>query len=87
MRLDSHVYDGYLFPPYYDALMGKLIAWGPDREAARTQLAGALAEFTIEGSATTSVPLLQRILGHEDFIANRVTTHWLTDLLTEGGAA
>lgn len=80
LRLDSHVYEGYLFPPFYDALMGKLIAWGPDRETARTALMAALDEFDIDGPAT-SLPLLQRIAAHQDFIDNRVTTHWLTDLL------
>lgn len=83
LRLDSHVHDGYLFPPYYDALMGKLIAWGPDRETARELLAAALAEFRIEGTAT-SLPLLRRIVEHEAFVQNTVTTHWLTDLLEEG---
>lgn len=80
VRLDSHVFDGYLFPPYYDALMGKLIVWGTDRDAARASLAAALDEFDIEGPAT-SLPLLQRIVDHPDFADNSVTTHWLTDLL------
>lgn len=84
VRLDSHVYDGYLFPPYYDALMGKLIVWGSDRETARQAMAAALAEFHIDGPAT-SLPLLQRIVDHPDYIDNRVTTHWLSDLL-EGNA-
>ena len=34
LRLDTHIYEGYLFPPFYDALMGKQIAWAPDRAAA-----------------------------------------------------
>ena len=80
VRLDSHVHDGYLFPPYYDALMGKLIVWGPDRQTARKSMASALAEFRVDGPAT-SLPLLRRIVDHPDFIDNSVTTHWLTDLL------
>lgn len=85
LRLDSHVHEGYLFPPYYDALMGKLVAWGPDREAARALLSSALAEFRVQGTAT-SLELLRRIVGHEAFVQNTVTTHWLTDVLEEGGA-
>jgi acetyl-CoA carboxylase biotin carboxylase subunit len=86
LRLDSHIYDGYLFPPYYDALMGKLIAWGPDRESARQLLTTALADFKVEGTST-SIPLLRRIVKHDAFVANTVTTHWLTDLLDEGNAS
>jgi acetyl-CoA carboxylase biotin carboxylase subunit len=86
LRLDSHVHDGYLFAPYYDALMGKLVAWGPDRETARQLLASALADFRVDGTAT-SLPLLRRIVEHEAFVENTVTTHWLTDLLEEGSAS
>jgi biotin carboxylase len=66
--------------------MGKLVAWGPDRETARQLLASALADFRIDGTAT-SLPLLRRIVEHEAFGENTVTTHWLTDLLEEGSAS
>jgi acetyl-CoA carboxylase biotin carboxylase subunit len=80
IRLDSHIYEGYDFPPFYDALMGKLITWGADRQAAVTRMAEALDAFEIGGVAT-SVPLLQRIIADPAFGANTVTTHWLGDTI------
>ena len=82
LRLDSHIYEGYRFPPFYDALMAKQIAWAPDRAAAIERMEQALAAFEIEG-VTTSLPLLQRILAHPVYRDNTVTTHWLNGLLTE----
>lgn len=81
LRLDTHVYEGYLFPPYYDALMAKLIAWGADREAARGTLHDALAHFQVEG-VTTALTLLKKICAHQDYQENTVTTHWLGDLMS-----
>jgi acetyl-CoA carboxylase biotin carboxylase subunit len=81
-RLDSHIYEGYLFPPYYDALMGKQIVWGPDRAAAIGRMEEVLGRFEIAG-VTTSLPLLQRILAHPDYRANTVTTHWLNNQLAQ----
>jgi len=82
LRLDTHIYEGYRFPPFYDALMAKQIAWAPDRAAAIERMEQALAAFEIEG-VTTSMPLLSRILAHPVFQHNTVTTHWLNELLTE----
>ncbi|MCX6499613.1 MAG: ATP-grasp domain-containing protein [Arthrobacter sp.] len=82
LRLDTHIYEGYRFPPFYDALMAKQIAWAPDRAAAIKRMEQALAAFEIEG-VTTSLPLLRRILAHPDFQDNTVTTHWLNELMTE----
>lgn len=83
IRLDSHIYEGYLFPPYYDALMAKLIIWGADRDDAVHHMAEALAEFHIEG-LTTSLDLLRRVVAEPDFRANVVTTHWLSDTVMSG---
>ena len=92
LRLDSHIYEGYRFPPFYDALMGKLVAWAPDRDAAITSMRAALDGFEI-GGITTSRRLLQKILDTPDFAADTVTTHWLdgalgslADTLQEGAA-
>ncbi|MDR7084667.1 acetyl-CoA carboxylase biotin carboxylase subunit [Arthrobacter ginsengisoli] len=82
LRLDTHIYEGYRFPPFYDALMAKQIAWAPDRAAAIERMEQALAAFEIEG-VTTSLPLLSRILAHPVFQHNTVTTHWLNELMTE----
>lgn len=82
VRMDSHIYEGYRFPPYYDALMGKLIVWGGTRAQAVTQLRVALHELEVAGIPTT-VPLLRRIVDHPDFIEGSVTTTWLTERLTD----
>jgi acetyl-CoA carboxylase biotin carboxylase subunit len=82
LRFDSHVVEGYSFPPFYDALMGKLIAFGADRAQAVERLRTGLAEFDIAG-LPTSKELLERIVREPAFLAGEVTTHWLTDLLEE----
>ena len=53
VRIDSHVYTGYEIPPYYDSLIGKLIVWGVDREAALKRLKRALSECAVTGIPTT----------------------------------
>jgi len=80
LRFDSHVVEGYSFPPFYDALMGKLIAYGDDRPRAIERLRTGLAGFEIAG-LPTSKELLERIVREPAFLEGRVTTHWLTDLL------
>lgn len=82
VRLDTHIYEGYLFPPFYDALMGKLICFGLDRTAAVAGLRDALERFEIEG-VRSNLPLLASIAGHPDFAADAVTTHWLAPLVEE----
>lgn len=80
MRLDTHVYEGYVFPPFYDALMGKLNTWGPDRAAAIARMEQALDAFDI-GGLTTSLPLLRRIVEHPAYRDNTVTTRWLETIV------
>ena len=86
IRLDSHIYEGYAFPPFYDALMGKLVTWGADRDAAVRKMTGALDDFVIEG-VTTTRPLLRRIVSNPAFAANTVTTHWLGDVILSAGTS
>ncbi|MET0871714.1 MAG: biotin carboxylase N-terminal domain-containing protein [Paeniglutamicibacter terrestris] len=81
-RLDTHIYEGYLFPPYYDALMGKQIVWAADRDSAIQRMQGVLETFLIEG-LKTSLPLLRRIMAHPDYRSNSVTTHWLNHELAQ----
>lgn len=83
LRVDSHMYEGYRFPPFYDALMGKLIVWGPTRADAVANLQQALEQFRVEGFPT-NMPLLRRIVANPEFRRGAVTTTWLTDKL-EGG--
>lgn len=83
VRLDSHLYEGYLFPPYYDALMAKFIATGIDRQAALALAARAIDRLEVEGP-TTNRALLARLLTHPDVVANTITTRWLEDEFSEG---
>jgi acetyl-CoA carboxylase biotin carboxylase subunit len=82
VRWDTHLYEGYLFPPYYDALMAKVIAHGSDRAAALDRLSLSLQRLEIEGPVT-NVPLLQRLLKAPDVVNNSVTTRWLEVALAE----
>lgn len=66
IRLDTHVYQGYVIPPYYDSLLAKLIAWGPDRKSAISVMSRALGEFVIEPVKTT-IPLHKKIMADRLF--------------------
>lgn len=82
VRFDSHAYAGYDVPPYYDSLLGKLVVWGPTREAAIARGRAALAELVLEG-VTTNTPIHQALIESEPFLAGRFTTN----LLDQVGAA
>ena len=73
VRDDSGVYEGFTVPRYYDTLMSKLIVWGVDRSAAIARMARALAEYKVAGVRTT-IPVLERIIAHDDFRAGRIST-------------
>jgi len=66
VRVDSHAYSGYRIPPYYDSMIGKLLAHRPSRDAAIRTMLRALGEFEIEGPPTT-ISILRKILSHSDF--------------------
>ena len=66
VRWDSHVHDGYVVPPFYDSLIGKLIVHRETRDAAIATMKRALGEFRVEGVKTT-VPLLREIIANETF--------------------
>jgi len=76
VRLDSHIYDGYTVPPYYDSLLAKVIVHGNDREEALARMGQALDSFVLEG-VTTTIPFLGRVIRHPDFVAGRVDTKFL----------
>ncbi len=76
VRLDTHVYDGYTVPPYYDSLLGKLICQGRDRSEAVARMIVALDSFIIEG-VTTTIPFLARVMTNESFVAGDVDTKFL----------
>ena len=76
IRVDSHIYSGYKVPPYYDSMIGKIIAHGNDRPAALARMKNALAEVVIEG-IKTNVPLHQEIFQHAAFQAGGTDIHYL----------
>ncbi|GAJ03898.1 unnamed protein product, partial [marine sediment metagenome] len=61
IRVDTHIFSGYIIPPFYDSLLAKLITWGRDREETIARMRRALEEFVIEGVKTT-IPFHQRII-------------------------
>jgi acetyl-CoA carboxylase biotin carboxylase subunit len=80
VRLDSHVYQGYTVPPFYDSLLAKLVVWGRDRDEAIARSRWALEQFRVEGVKTT-IPFHRRVLDHERFVAGDVSTHFIEDHL------
>ncbi len=76
IRMESHVYSGYKVPPYYDSMIGKLIAHGETRDAAFARMRNALGEIVIEG-IKTNVPLHQEIFQHAAFQAGGTDIHYL----------
>ena len=80
VRMDSAIYDGYLIPPYYDSLIGKLIVHGRDRKEALARLYGALSEIIIDGIDTT-IPLFDALLREEDINTGSYNIHWLEQWL------
>ncbi len=76
IRMESHVYSGYKVPPYYDSMIGKLIAHGENRDAAFARMKNALTEIVIEG-IRTNVPLHQEIFQHAAFQAGGTDIHYL----------
>lgn len=79
LRLDTHARQGYLVPPFYDSMIGKLIARGRDRAEAVDRMLAAIGMFVIDGPKTT-LPLAGAIVGHRDFRDNLITTRWLEDI-------
>ena len=76
IRMDSHLYSGYEVPPFYDSLLGKLIAWGPDRATAIARVRSALDELVVEG-IVTNVPIHRALLVNDAFLDGRMTTNLL----------
>ncbi|MDH3315419.1 MAG: acetyl-CoA carboxylase biotin carboxylase subunit [Gammaproteobacteria bacterium] len=76
IRLDTHVYTGYYVPPYYDSMIGKLIAHGDNRESALARLRTALDEIVIDGIAT-NIPLHQDLCRDAAFLRGGADIHYL----------
>lgn len=86
IRIDTQIESGFDFPPYYDSLMAKLIVRAHDRAAAVDAVLAAARATTIEPLATT-LPMLERVLSHPDFVRGGVPTSWFGEhavALTQG---
>jgi acetyl-CoA carboxylase biotin carboxylase subunit len=81
VRVDSHAYAGYSIPPYYDSMIGKLIATGKDRTDAMNIMGRALSEYMITGIKTT-IAFDQAIMQDPDFRRGQYTTNFVERLLT-----
>jgi acetyl-CoA carboxylase biotin carboxylase subunit len=83
VRVDSAVYQGYVIPPYYDSLVGKLIVHGRTRTEALMRLRRALDEFIVDGVDTT-LPLFRTLVRNTDIQNGLYDIHWLEAFLAEG---
>jgi acetyl-CoA carboxylase biotin carboxylase subunit len=85
VRWDSHVRPGYVVPPLYDSMVGKLLVHGSDRADAMAVMRRALDELVVDGVHTT-LPLHRRIFRNPDFAAGRVDTGWVERILLPSAA-
>jgi acetyl-CoA carboxylase biotin carboxylase subunit len=76
IRVDSHVYNNYKVPPYYDSMIGKIIAFGDNRETAMARMRVALSEMIVDG-IKTNIPLHKDIMTDAGFVAGGVNIHYL----------
>ena len=80
IRMDTHVYTSYSVPPLYDSMIGKLIAYGENRDIAIARMRNALDEIVVEG-ITCNIPLLQDIMRDGNFIKGEVNIHYLEKMI------
>lgn len=78
VRIDTHVYSGYMIPPNYDSMIAKLITTAQTREEAINKMKRALDEFVIEGIKTT-IPFHRQLMDHPDYVAGNYTTKFMED--------
>ena len=76
IRVETHIYNGYTVPPYYDSMIGKLIAHGETRDSALARLRTALNEMVIAG-IKTNIAMHKEILNDGAFIAGGQNIHYL----------
>jgi len=78
VRVDTHVYQGYEIPMFYDSMIAKLIVWGKDRNEAIMRMKRALDEFVVEGVPTT-IPFHSKVMNHPVFLGGTHTTRFLEE--------
>lgn len=76
IRVDTHIYEGYTVPPYYDSLIAKIISFGSTREEAIARMQRALKEIVIEGISTT-IDFHRNVFEHPIFLSGRYYVGWL----------
>ena len=76
VRLDTHVYSGYIIPPFYDSMIAKLITTAQTREEAINKMKRALDEFIVEGIKTT-IPFHKKLMNDPEFINGNYTTKFM----------
>ncbi len=82
IRVDSHAYQGYVVPPYYDSMIGKLIAYGATRDQAIRRMRVALSEMVVQG-ILTNIPLHQDLLADTQFVRGGTSIHYLENKLAQ----
>ncbi len=82
VRIDTHVYSGYMIPPNYDSMIAKLITTAQTREEAINKMKRALDEFVIEGIKTT-IPFHRQLMDHPDYVEGNYTTKFMEDFEME----
>jgi acetyl-CoA carboxylase biotin carboxylase subunit len=82
IRVDSHVYQNYYVPPYYDSMIGKLIAYGATRDQAIARMRVALSEMIVEG-IKTNIPLHQELLQDSAVLQGGMSIHYLEQKLAQ----
>ena len=82
IRVDSHIYQGYTVPPYYDSMIGKIIAYGATRDQAIRRMRIALSEMVVAG-IQTNIPLHQELLGDTRFLRGGASIHYLEQKLSQ----
>ncbi|MFO1308523.1 MAG: acetyl-CoA carboxylase biotin carboxylase subunit [Burkholderiales bacterium] len=82
IRVDSHVYQNYVVPPYYDSMVGKVIAYGDTRDQAIARMRIALSEMVVEG-IRTNIPLHQELMIDEKFVRGGTSIHYLEERLAQ----
>ena len=82
VRIDSHIYNGYNVPPYYDSMIGKVITFGDKRTNAIIKMQNALDEMVIDG-IKTNIPLQRKIMADKVFRKGGMNIHYLEEMLGE----
>jgi acetyl-CoA carboxylase biotin carboxylase subunit len=82
IRIDTHVYAGYMIPSNYDSMIAKLITTAQTREEAISKMKRALDEFVIEGVKTT-IPFHRQLMDHPDYVSGNYTTKFMEDFVME----